>query len=91
VFLIEFDYHAPLDAIDGLREAHYTNPDGLFGRGLAVLAGPLVPRTGGLVIADGTRAEIEAAVASDPFITNDVATARIVEFRVAQNSTAQPN
>jgi uncharacterized protein YciI len=56
-----------------------------------VLAGPLVPRTGGLVIADGTRAEIEAAVASDPFITNDVATARIVEFRVAQNSTAQPN
>ncbi|MBZ4322964.1 YciI family protein [Streptomyces huiliensis] len=81
MYVIVFRYRAPLERIDELKEAHYANPDGVFAMGLARLAGPLEPRTGGLVVADGEPAEIEAAVASDPFVTSGVATAEILRFR----------
>ncbi|WP_202515871.1 YciI family protein [Streptomyces sp. SID161] len=80
MFVIVFRYRAPLETIDALKDAHYANPDGVFARGLARLAGPLEPRTGGLVVAEGERAEIEAAVASDPFVTSGAATAEILRF-----------
>ncbi|MFQ6143428.1 YciI family protein [Streptomyces seoulensis] len=81
MFVIVFRYRAPLETIDSLKEAHYANPDGVFARGLARIAGPLEPRTGGVVVAEGSRAEIEAAVASDPFVTSGAATAEILAFR----------
>lgn len=80
MFLILLTYTAPLSTIDELVEAHYTNPDGVFAKGMVRMAGRLEPRTGGMIIAEGERAEVEAAVASDPFLTNGAATARIIEF-----------
>ncbi|WP_042415123.1 YciI family protein [Streptacidiphilus anmyonensis] len=80
MFLISLTYVAPLDAVDALKDAHYANPDGVFAKGLVRLAGRLVPRTGGLVVAEGTREEVEAAVASDPFVVHGVATVEITEF-----------
>ncbi|MGP3933628.1 hypothetical protein [Nonomuraea sp. KM88] len=47
---------------------------------MARLAGTLDPRTGGLIIADGERAAVEAAVACDPFLTSGAATAEILHF-----------
>ncbi|NSC19860.1 hypothetical protein FM076_00970 [Streptomyces albus subsp. chlorinus] len=81
MFVIVFTYHAPLETIDKLRDAHYANPHGVFAQGLARLAGPLEPRTGGVVIAEGERSALEAALASDPFVTNGVATVEIHQFR----------
>ena len=78
--MILFHYQAPLERIDALKEQHYTNPDGVFARRLVRLAGRRVPRTGGIVVAEGERADVEAALASDPFITEGVATAEIIEF-----------
>ena len=80
MFLIMLRYVAPLETIDALKDAHYANPDGVFAQGLVVLAGRLVPRTGGLIVAEGTREEIEAAVASDPFVVGGAATVEIIEF-----------
>ncbi|MEU9795108.1 YciI family protein [Streptomyces sparsogenes] len=80
MYVIVLKYHAPLDTIDALKDAHYTNPHGVFAKGMARFAGPLEPRTGGLIIADGERSAIEAAVASDPFITTGAATAEILRF-----------
>ncbi|WP_327287918.1 YciI family protein [Streptomyces sp. NBC_01198] len=80
MFLILFDYQVPLERIDELKDRHYTNPEGVFARGLVRLAGRRVPRTGGLVIAEGDRATVEAAVASDPFVTSGAATVEIIEF-----------
>ncbi|NEA50373.1 YciI family protein [Streptomyces sp. SID10815] len=88
MFVIVFRYRAPLETIDSLKEAHYANPDGVFARGLARIAGPLEPRTGGVVVAEGSRAEIEAAVASDPFVTSGAATAEILAFRPVFNAAA---
>ena len=80
MFLITFTYVAPLETIDTLKDAHYTNPEGVFAQGRVVLAGRMVPRTGGLIVAEGTRAEIEAAVATDPFVVNGAAKVEIIEF-----------
>ncbi|GAA3514675.1 YciI family protein [Actinocatenispora rupis] len=80
MFLVTLTYERPLEEIDALLDAHYTNPDGVFARGLVRLAGRLEPRTGGLMVLAGSRAEVEAAVAADPFVTSGAATATIVEF-----------
>ncbi|MCO5991859.1 YciI family protein [Actinoallomurus rhizosphaericola] len=80
MYVILLRYHAPLESIDALKEAHYANPDGVFAKGMVHLAGPLEPRTGGVIIADGERAAVEAAVASDPFVTSGAATAEILRF-----------
>jgi len=80
MFLIMLEYVAPLATIDALKDAHYSNPDGLFAQDRVHLAGRLVPRTGGLIVAEGTRAEIEAAVALDPFVVDGAAKVKIIEF-----------
>jgi uncharacterized protein YciI len=81
MFVIVLKYRAPLETIDALRDAHYNNPQGVFAQGLVRFAGPLEPRTGGLIVADGERSAVEAALASDPFVTSGAATAEIIEFR----------
>ncbi|MEV5986962.1 YciI family protein [Streptomyces sp. NPDC052051] len=90
MFLITFTYRAPLAAIDKLKDEHYTNPAGLFGQGMVRLAGRMEPRTGGLVIAEGSREAVEAAVASDPFVLAGAAEARIVEFHPTWGDLATP-
>ncbi|GAA4004257.1 YciI family protein [Allokutzneria multivorans] len=79
MFLVLLKYRS-LETIDTLLEQHYANPDGAFAQGLVRLAGRLEPRTGGLMVLDGTREDVERAVASDPFITSGAATAEITEF-----------
>ncbi|RDI64973.1 YciI family protein [Nocardia pseudobrasiliensis] len=78
--LILLTYKAPVETIDALKQSHYTNPRGLFAKGMVHLAGPLIPRTGGLIIAEGPRPEIESALASDPFIHTHAAEAQLIEF-----------
>ncbi|MFJ4584583.1 YciI family protein [Streptomyces echinatus] len=91
MFVIVFRYRAPLESIDALRDAHYANPHGVFATGLARLAGPLEPRTGGLVIAEGDRSAVESALASDPFITTGAATAEILQFNPTWPPKDQPS
>ena len=86
MYVIVFKYQAPLETIDELKDAHYTNPDGVFAKGMVRFAGPLEPRTGGVIIAEGERSAIEAALASDPFIINGAATVEILQFRLAWTS-----
>ncbi len=51
-----------------------------FEAGILLMAGSLQPRAGGVVIAHGvTRAALEAYVQSDPFVTEDVVRAEILE------------
>jgi uncharacterized protein YciI len=80
LFIIQFTYHVPLDQIDALREAHHNHLDKAFASGMYLLAGPLSPRTGGVVLATGDRSEVEEFVAADPFITHHAATAVLTEF-----------
>ncbi|MEV0700512.1 YciI family protein [Saccharopolyspora sp. NPDC050389] len=88
MFLVLLNY-TDLAKIDSLLDAHYDNPDGAFARGLVRLAGRLEPRTGGMMVLDGSRAEVKAAVASDPFVTSGAAVATIQEFSPTRIAAAE--
>ena len=46
-----------------------------------------VPRDGGIILAVGqSREEIESIAAQDPFVTNGLAEARVIEFRASQRA-----
>ena len=47
-----------------------------------------MPRDGGIILAvGGSRQKIAAIIAEDPFITNGLAEARIIEFRASQRAS----
>lgn len=79
-FLLISTYTAPLERIEELVPAHREYLQEQFARGLFVVSGRRVPWTGGVIVARGERAEVEAAVAADPFTRAGVAETEIVEF-----------
>ena len=80
VSIVTLTYVAPLDAVDAQMKAHVAWLEQAVDAGLLLVAGRQVPRVGGVVVFRGHRAEVEALVASDPFITSGVATAEVVEI-----------
>lgn len=48
-----------------------------YEKGLFLASGRKIPRTGGVILARGDRAEIEAYVASDPFVIHGIADCEI--------------
>lgn len=51
-----------------------------FASGLFVVSGRRVPWDGGVIVARGSRADVEAAIAADPFTREGVAETEIVEW-----------
>ena len=64
------------------REAHVAWLKEALADGRLITAGRQ-PETGGVLIANGERGEVEAWAAQDPFLINGVATASFVEFTPA--------
>lgn len=80
MFIILLTYKADLTEVDRHLDAHLKwlkagQADGLF-----LAWGRKVPRTGGVIMARGDRARVEAYAARDPFILSGVADCEIVEF-----------
>jgi uncharacterized protein YciI len=86
-FLLISRYTAPLERIQELLPAHREFLQERFASGLFVVSGRRVPWTGGVIVARGTRAEVEAAVAADPFTREGVAETEIVEFEPLWGAT----
>jgi uncharacterized protein YciI len=78
--LILLDYVKPLDEVDAQMTAHVAWLETGFAHGVLLLAGRQDPRVGGVIIARGAKAEIEALAATDPFVSSGVATARVIAF-----------
>ncbi len=78
--VITLSYVAPIEDVDAQMAAHVAWLERGFDEGLFLLAGRQVPRTGGIVLCRGRKAEVEALVASDPFVTSGVATATVTEM-----------
>ena len=57
-----------------------------YAKGWFLASGRKVPRTGGVILAVGDRAEIEAYVAADPFTIHGVAQYEITEVAVTATS-----
>ena len=79
-FVLISRYTAPLERIRELVPAHREYLQEQLARGLFVVSGRRVPWDGGVILARGTRADVEAAVAADPLTREGVAETEIVEF-----------
>lgn len=80
VYLVVLEYVADLAEIDEALEAHVAWLDAHYSSGLFLASGRLEPRTGGIILAGGDRADVEAAVAADPFATFGLARHSLIEF-----------
>jgi len=80
LLIIDLHYVADLSEVDRHIGAHMDFIKRNYEAGHFVLSGRKEPRTGGVIIARGNRAEIEALAESDPFKQHGVAEYTITEF-----------
>ena len=84
MFVIELIYKAPLDQIDAAMKAHMAWLSTHYAAGTFLASGRKIPREGGVILAVGERAHIEAIAKDDPFVSRGLADTRIIEFRLSQ-------
>ncbi|HET6346503.1 MAG TPA: YciI family protein [Myxococcota bacterium] len=85
MYVINLTYVRPLAEIDAAMRAHVAFLREMYARKVFLASGRKVPRTGGIILAHGLpRAELEALIATDPFVERGLATAEIIEFNASQ-------
>jgi len=81
VFVLLVHYLAPLPRIDEVRPAHLGYLEKHYGDGTFLFSGRRRPPEGGVIVTrDVDRAELEAIIATDPYVTEGVGRYEIVEF-----------
>ncbi|HEX7873475.1 MAG TPA: YciI family protein [Sphingobium sp.] len=80
MLIISSTYTAPLDQVDAIRPAHIEWLKVQHAAGHFHGWGRKTPPTGGVILAVGDRAAIEALAQTDPYIVAGVAQAEIIEF-----------
>jgi uncharacterized protein YciI len=81
VFAVVLTYTAPLTEIDRHVPGHMTWLRAQYDAGRLLVSGARTPRTGGvLLFATMPRAELDAALAEDPFAEHGLADQEIIEF-----------
>lgn len=89
MFVIELLYKAELSEIDANMRAHMAFLKKYYAAGRFLVSGRKVPRDGGVILAvGGSRAEIEAIVKEDPFVSRGLADFRVIEFRESQKAAS---
>lgn len=82
MYLLLLNYTASLEVMDELLPAHRDYLHKYRDAGVFLLWGRKVPRTGGVIVANGVdRARIEEIAAEDPFAQAGAATHEIVEVQ----------
>jgi uncharacterized protein YciI len=87
VFVLLLTYVKPLPEVDALMREHVAWLDEHYAAGRFLVSGRRIPRTGGVIVARGEdQAEMEALVATDPFVSGGVATCEVIRFRASQTA-----
>lgn len=80
VFVIDIEYLVPFAEVEPHLGAHIAFIKDCLGAGFILIAGPKVPRSGGMIIATApSREEAAATMARDPFVIEGVANVSITE------------
>lgn len=88
MFVVYLHYTNP-EATWALRDEHKAWGTGHAAHGRILLSGPLVPRTGGIIVANvATRDELDAMLLGDPYATVGT-TYEIVEFAASNGCLLQ--
>jgi uncharacterized protein YciI len=80
MFILFLTYVKPNEEADKHMEPHMAWVKEGYAKGWFLASGRKVPRTGGVILAVGERAEIEAYVAVDPFTIHGVAEYEVTEL-----------
>ncbi|GGY21644.1 GTP cyclohydrolase [Massilia dura] len=81
MFIVTLTYLKPNEEIDALLAAHRAFLRQQYANGTFVMSGRMVPRTGGIIIANAdSRADVEAVIELDPFRQAGAASYAIIEF-----------
>lgn len=86
MLILSLTYLKSNDEADRHMEPHMAWLKDGYAKGWFLASGRKVPRTGGVILAVGDRAEIEAYVAADPFTIHGVAQYEITEVAVTTTS-----
>ncbi len=85
MFVILLTYVKPLEEIDRLMRQHMDFLNGHYADGTFLVSGRRIPRTGGVILAQGDDEEqIRAIADEDPFVSSGAATAEIIRFNASQ-------
>jgi uncharacterized protein YciI len=79
MFILSLTYKVPTEEVDKHLDAHVTWLKEGYASGMFVASGRKVPRTGGMVLAQGSREEVEAMAKLDPFAVFGVADVEVIE------------
>ena len=82
MFVIVLTYTKPLPEVDALMRKHMAWLNEQYAAGRFVVSGRQIPRTGGVILARGPRAAVEAYLESDPFKTHGIADFAVTEIDV---------
>lgn len=81
MFVVTLTYVKDLESVDRLIPAHIEWLERQYSAGVFLASGRRVPRTGGIILANGvTREELEDVLQEDPFNKAMVAEYEIIEF-----------
>lgn len=85
LFVVILTYIVPLEQIDLYKAQHLEFLDHYYSKGVLIVSGPQVPRTGGVLLAKcSSREKLEQILAEDPFAINGLAEYKIHEFEVTK-------
>jgi uncharacterized protein YciI len=91
VFVLNYFNLKPNHELDAVSKQHMAFMERHVAAGTLLAAGAKVPRTGGIMIAQGVdRAAIEALVADDPIVKLGLARVEIIEFKAVARATDLP-
>jgi uncharacterized protein YciI len=73
MFILSLTYKKSTDEADKHMADHMAWLKGAYADGTLLASGRKIPRTGGVILAKGERAKIEALCAKDPFSVHGIA------------------
>nr|WP_314434585.1 YciI family protein [uncultured Brevundimonas sp.] len=90
MFVVTITYTKPIEAIEAKTAEHRAWLDQHVDSGLVIAAGPMVPRTGGILIvrSGGTKEELIALLKNDPFQIAGLADYAVTEFNAGKLNPA---
>ncbi|UYN98228.1 MAG: GTP cyclohydrolase [Devosia sp.] len=86
MFILSLTYLVPLDQVDRHVEPHLAWVAEGYDRGYFLASGRKEPRTGGVILARGPLAELEALTAQDPFVLAGVARYEFTSILVSRTA-----
>lgn len=86
MFILSLTYVKPTEEADRFMAPHMDWVNAGYDNGLFLASGRKNPRTGGVILARGDRAEIETYVATDPFAVESVAIYEVTEVAVTRTA-----